>query len=775
MNFVCCDYVSAQIAVLKSNSSLKYYEKNNLGNYDQSFNDFLLLLDNSNLKYNVLTEDTLSPASISQEKVLILPLITDLSQNAIDTITQYTQNNGKIIVVLPDDISDTAQKLANLVDVDVTKITATAQKSSVNWIDLTNLVNNEFPVSTKVTTVQLKKDSKSIAIWGQLEENITAVSISKSGSYIDWKLGSDGDKDFNANSLKYVLNSLDPNVLKLTEKGLDHNEFSKAIDSLNKYRDGVLNYLDNSYDNDSSRDLVSTQEQLFLAKLNTNIAEMEFNNSNFDKVQKILDNANNALLSAYMKSYRSQSIETRSIWVDRGTVVAIKSQPEMAKLFDQIQKSGINIVYFETLNAGYSIYPSKITKQTPQTVGYDPLKWAIEEAHRRNIKIHAWTWIFAVGNNRHNSIINKPQAFEGPVLINHRDWALLGKDGNMLPSNQHEFWISPANKKGKEFILSILEEIVKNYDVDGVQLDYIRYPFQSRGNLMGYDAVSRYEFEKATGYKLDNPTNVVLYEWCLWKANNVNDFVKTVSQHLRSINPQIKISAAVFGGNYDKRLGSIQQDWETWTQNGWVDILNPMIYAYDTKKLTEEINYFNSKARDGVFVLPGIAIKNISSLELLNQLSASEKNSLGGTTLFATAHLTDDKNNVLSNGAFKDKTAFLPIDEPVLASRLTMEEFFSKIRVLDGFLGSPDFTLFIASNEIAINDSFKTLEASPSIDNISLEIVLLKKFRQCLVENLTKCQVSDFRINYLVNYIDKSVKYLSYKQISLTRIHTPKK
>ncbi|NJN75773.1 MAG: family 10 glycosylhydrolase [Synechococcaceae cyanobacterium RL_1_2] len=116
--------------------------------------------------------------------------------------------------------------------------------------------------------------------------------------------------------------------------------------------------------------------------------------------------------------------EIRAIWLDRGTLVALRSPQEMAKLFDSLATAGINVVFVETINAGYPIYPSQVAyENNPQTQDWDRLATAIKLGHERQLEIHAWIWTFAIAHQRHNLIIDKPEDYLGPVLSRHPQWA----------------------------------------------------------------------------------------------------------------------------------------------------------------------------------------------------------------------------------------------------------------------------------------------------------------------------------------------------------------
>ena len=101
--------------------------------------------------------------------------------------------------------------------------------------------------------------------------------------------------------------------------------------------------------------------------------------------------------------------EIRAMWLDRGTIVRAGSEKQLAKIFDRLAAAGINTVFFETVNAGYPIYPSQVAPQlNPLVKGWDPLASGVKLAHDRGMELHAWVWTFAAGNRRHNTLINLP-------------------------------------------------------------------------------------------------------------------------------------------------------------------------------------------------------------------------------------------------------------------------------------------------------------------------------------------------------------------------------
>ena len=102
--------------------------------------------------------------------------------------------------------------------------------------------------------------------------------------------------------------------------------------------------------------------------------------------------------------------EVRAMWLDRGTIVKARSKADLVPIFDRMATAGINTVFFETVNSGYTIYPSQVApQQNPLVKGWNPLEAAIQLAHERGMELHAWVWTFAAVNQRHNVILGLPR------------------------------------------------------------------------------------------------------------------------------------------------------------------------------------------------------------------------------------------------------------------------------------------------------------------------------------------------------------------------------
>ncbi len=369
--------------------------------------------------------------------------------------------------------------------------------------------------------------------------------------------------------------------------------------------------------------------------------------------------------------------EIRAIWLDRGTIVKTRSEADLAKIFDKMAKGGINTVFFETVNSGYTIYPSTVApQQNPLVKGWDPLKSAVKLAHERGMELHAWVWTFAAVNKRHNLLLNQPADYLGPVLSRYPDWAITDKAGNRFHPSSGKAFLDPANPGVQRYLTLLLEEMATRYDIDGIQLDYIRYPFQtsSASANFGYGIAARQEFKKQTGV---DPINLRLKDplWSKWtgfRIKQIDNFVESISRTLKTKRPDLTLSTAVFPIPHHKRVNQIQQNWEEWVRQEWIDLLVPMTYALDAQQLTKLTRpLFERKDEGTALLLPSIRLLDIPDIVAVDQMQLLRGMTTQGFAFFAAENFNSRLANIFgrTNGKTnKQKSQPLPHRKPFQAS-----------------------------------------------------------------------------------------------------------
>lgn len=771
------------IAILKSSTSADEYAKDHIATYNTLFDDVINTMSYTSLKYEILTEkDISSGINSSRYKIVILPLIINLPENIVSNIKDYISNGGKIIVTAPiGKITPTAIDLASLAGV---VLRNQKNPDSISKVDLTKtdkqIEENTFPPSSNISIVDPYSSSTTFAFWNSPDfTKSPAVTFNKEAGYIAWPWGCEGNISFNTYIFKNIVDNLVPSLTNNETAKITPVVYKNSLDEIFKFQNAAEDALSSLIQADLSVPLNKIQEQIYMSEIHKALFESYYMDEQYGSAKNEYDNSKKYIIEAYARAIPSRLVEGRALWLDRGTIVSVKKPEDMKKLFDKIDEAGINIVYFETINAGYPIYPSKYVDQNPLTIGYDPLKSAIEEAHKRDIELYAWTWIFAVGNTRHNALINKSESYPGPIISNNfYEGALLGMNGNLLPYNQPEYWLDPANPEAQNFVMNLLKEIVNNYDVDGVQLDYIRYPFQSSRNLMGYDYIGRESFENESGMSLDQMTPEVLDAWTEWKAQKISNFVRDVSMTLKSIKPGLQIAAAVYAENRNKRINNIQQDWETWVENGWVDTLSPMSYAGNKDKLTELAGYVFDATKNKALVYPGLSIRQLDTAGFLEQLDTVRGLGMVGSTIFAMAHLNNDKLSLLESGPYRNKSLVVPNRDPMKASSLLLEDFLVRVhRFVNNnkiFSVSKDEEVKVKNVANELYSIIKEVTIDPNPRKLEYACAKVEELSRLTKQWLTyENNLRPGRVRILIdslNQITSILEYAKHKQFSKTRI-----
>lgn len=453
----------------------------------------------------------------------------------------------------------------------------------------------------------------------------------------------------------------------------------KAIEEFLSNASKTTNLQTNNLPKSSKTYNSSAHQAVLEAKAGLQNFRQLINQQDYTQARQQWLQARRTLWDNYPTQLQVAQPEIRAMWLDRGTIVQARSEADLAKIFDQMAKAGINTVFFETINASYPIYPSRIApEQNPLTRGWDPLQAAVKLAHERGMELHAWVWVFAAANQGHNRVLNQPLEYLGPVLSRNPDWAMTDRDGDFFDhsSGYKKAFLDPANPEVQRYLLALLDEITRRYDVDGIQLDYIRYPFQNPriNQTFGYGKASRQLFKDMTGVDpvAIAPGHPLWEQWTGFRIRQVDNFVAAASAQIKRQRPNLSLSVAVFPIPYRDRLFRLQQNWEEWGRNNWVDMIVLMTYALDTDNLEEMTQpLFNRSVAGSSLVLPGLRLLKVPDSVTIDQLQLLRNMPTGGYALFAAENLTPNLQTIFNRtqGATSGKNSDpLPHRQPFKAT-----------------------------------------------------------------------------------------------------------
>lgn len=311
----------------------------------------------------------------------------------------------------------------------------------------------------------------------------------------------------------------------------------------------------------------------------------------------------------------TKPIQTNAVWHYplRSGRFSERNLSEVEELLDEYQMMGINKIYLNTNFNGRSIYRSDYLLQSLSGnytyEGYkDYLECFVEEAHKRGILVAAWTNTLIAGDGMNNQ------------FYSDRGWILTGYNGE--DNFNGMYFVDISNLDVQVFLKNVFHELATNYNLDGIEFDFIRYP---NSNLYSYSSEttktindSGYTESFINSFKAKYNFNgdfksALLHDeslranWLNFKRELLTQFVKELTETIKSANPSISISAAVMP-NINTAKNVYSQDWENWIDNKWIDTLEPMIYSGDTTYVIETLskmyNIVNGRAHIVVGIFP---------------------------------------------------------------------------------------------------------------------------------------------------------------------------
>jgi uncharacterized lipoprotein YddW (UPF0748 family) len=301
--------------------------------------------------------------------------------------------------------------------------------------------------------------------------------------------------------------------------------------------------------------------------------------------------------------YADDNEEFRATWVITYEIMdsTASTEANMAhtrQILDNHLKANMNAVLWQCRQNGTAYYNSLYEpwgKYTGyQDPGYDPLAYAVEQAHQRGLEIHAWMNVF-----------ESRDRVSGSPAREHPEWICRDRDGITMTST---YWLSPGLSDVREYLLKIAMEIVRNYDIDGLHLDFIRWSettntqnaaSQSKKNVKDH-ALDGMITEEQVNEMLSNPAGRYLYDiehpysngipdgfetWEDWWRWSVTEFVRTLHDSIQAVKPWVRLSPAALGKyNWSGWQGYdiVYQDAALWFNEGYIDQLTPMHYHWLT-------------------------------------------------------------------------------------------------------------------------------------------------------------------------------------------------
>lgn len=407
--------------------------------------------------------------------------------------------------------------------------------------------------------------------------------------------------------------------------------------------------------------------QAGIEKIEKRLAERVAENCIFDRAgaEMLLQQAKDALQKddfadvdrlteeAYYLTAASVKGETRGIW-HRPTE---KSEEQVEKTVLRLMDAGFNLLLVETNYEGYANALRCRHDYLPLQIGasedFDVIDAFIRVCKKHGMQIHAWFEDFFFGTTVHGC----------PMAKLHPEWMARRKDGSLLHDAFDDFYfLNPVLPEVQELLLSMCRELLEQYDFDGLQLDYIRYPV-SKGidRSAGFEDRTVQMFLQETGIDIRTITDDESDEckrFIRWRAAHITAYVGKVRELIDSFaekGRKLVLSTAVFG-DPDEAIRLKCQDWQCWVKKGWLDAIYPMAYLNDAEDVGAEVRYMVEQYGEAPNI-SGISpmYGGLPVIESTKQVEECRKAGAVGVAFFAAHSCTDVQLEKLRIGVFRDR------------------------------------------------------------------------------------------------------------------------
>ena len=367
----------------------------------------------------------------------------------------------------------------------------------------------------------------------------------------------------------------------------------------------------------------------------------------------------------------AQDPEVRALWVLR---TSLESPDAIRRMVSSASANGFNTLFVQVRGRGDAYFNDGIELRalalTRQPAGFDPLAETLREAHERGLRVHAWVNVNLVSSatalppGRDHVIYEHPEWLMVPrelapdlAAIDPRSPEYLGRLARWTRANASRvegLYVSPLHPDANANTAAIIADLASRYALDGVHFDYIRYPGADfdygRAAIDRFRADVRRGLPAAERARVDQleAVNPFAYpdefatEWRRFRQSHLTALVTRLRTSVKAARPTAIVSAAVVP-DVDLALRETLQDWRTWLDNGFLDVLCPMAYTTEPAQFARQITNVLRLAA-GRPVWAGIGAYRLSPQATIDNIAAARRLGTSGVVLFSYDSLSSPPN-----------------------------------------------------------------------------------------------------------------------------------
>lgn len=370
----------------------------------------------------------------------------------------------------------------------------------------------------------------------------------------------------------------------------------------------------------------------------------------------------------------SPTSEVRALWVTRNT---LSTPAAVAQMVRDAQRGGFNTLIAQVRGRGDAYYRSTIEPRAAELAArpdFDPLGETIELAHGAGLKVHAWVAVNLISSavdlprSRQHVIYRQPEWLMVPrqlaaemLAIDPRSPEYVGRLARWTRTRLTDvegLYTSPTHPSASTHLVNVVTELVSRYDVDGVHLDYVRYPNED----FDYSRAALQQFKQSIGSRLAGAErrradaqetidllaypNLFPERWVAFRQSRLTTLVMRVRTAIKTVKPDMALSAAVVP-DLAQATESRLQDWRTWLDQSLIDVLCPMAYTQDVDLFERQIEIAQNFA-GRLPVWAGVGAYRLTHDATLAHIAAARRQKAAGIVLFSYDALVSPPNSATS-------------------------------------------------------------------------------------------------------------------------------
>jgi len=365
--------------------------------------------------------------------------------------------------------------------------------------------------------------------------------------------------------------------------------------------------------------------------------------------------------------------ELRGLWVVR---TALVSPEAVDRVVDDAAEAGMNALFVQVRGRGDAFYRSSIVPRSTllerQPRAFDPFARLLARARARGLEVHAWVNVLLVGH------FGQPLP-RGHVLLKHPEWAMAPKSeatsalvatgprrlGLIMEAGRREgdvegYYLSPSIPAVGDHLEAVIRELVRSYPIDGLQLDFIRYP----GPTFDYSRAALEGLRRTGGRGdlLGGPERRRV-DWDAYRRQVLTALATRLSDAARVERPGLVVSAAV-APDEAQAVNNKFQDWPVWLASGVLSALCPMTYTPDSRLFQEQIEQARGRAKVGQSIWAGIAAYRLDLAGIVEKVTVAREAGAQGVVLFSHESFEPGELRRLRDEAFGRRGLAVHADPP---------------------------------------------------------------------------------------------------------------